>query len=849
MTRRPDRALILLPLLLLFLGAAAATATATAPPRVLLYLPVHVSTDASALVDFSRCTLSKPAGSAAGFDILVVISGAGAREAARNSEKLFTETLISALDVASATTAATAAARGASIAPPKIKIDYLELPLDKDSYSSVENSFAGPNSAFFDAFLKEPHEENDDENNGGGGGGGGGDDEKTKKTSTTTRTTVFERHIRGKYPLVLQMEVDVCATGAEWLEAALEPLVAVVRGGTEKKNPSLSSSPSSDEISAAVSLVVEELRREGEGEEEEEEAKPLSPSSTSELSLLFSRLPAVVGATLGGACIHVSAPAASPHCSPLSEQPRHMRQHLNGNALYLATSSRFQRLARVARALAGDRDELLPFDLALWAAEQLLLEEEEEEEEEVEGKEDDDEPSPSRRYLLRNPRMLNLGRHVQGSRVEDTAYHGLPKSVAALVHAPRRLLVFGGGGAAAAARGPDTAISVATAASLAVPSPLAPPLTVVVVPRTKENRKSEEDAEEKELVASLVKHAARSLSSASSVNPGMPVFVALDRLGFEAASRAVPYSVLFAPDFAPPGGTSHLSSSSSSPSSLEVASAVAAVAATLARSGGAGNGNGGGGGNRGLLLISSPAVATVGAIDETLLRLQGGFDQGDEKGEAPALLVLSSSSSSSLSLTSKQRRQSRKRGEVSPPFPTPRPSSSAPAAAAAVHLPEMLWAPASGKISNALAAWSRALAEEAAKEKAATTTASAKENSLLLLAMAASSARVAVARLPSCVFARSTTWERSKRKKSGGFSTISVQLVSFEGECRSRRSRRRRHRNKKRANGGDDDDTNENELGSASSLFAAGCDRERLLEAGLWKGGRVGSEGEHKGVA
>ena len=57
------------------------------------------------------------------------------------------------------------------------------------------------------------------------------------------------------------------------------------------------------------------------------------------------------------------------------------------------------------------------------------------------------------------------------------------------------------------------------------------------------------------------------------------MFAALDAPGFEAASRAAPYSVLFAPDFLP-----HSSSSSSraSPSPLLDAAAVAAVAAPLA---------------------------------------------------------------------------------------------------------------------------------------------------------------------------------------------------------------------------------------------------------------------------
>ena len=88
--------------------------------------------------------------------------------------------------------------------PPTITIDSLELPPERDGYSSVEKSFSGPNSAFFDAFLEKrtPENENaaDDENGGG-------------KKRRQKASTVFERRVQGKYPLVLQLEVDVCATG------------------------------------------------------------------------------------------------------------------------------------------------------------------------------------------------------------------------------------------------------------------------------------------------------------------------------------------------------------------------------------------------------------------------------------------------------------------------------------------------------------------------------------------------------------------------------------------------------------------------------------------------------------
>ena len=526
-----------------------------------------------------------------------------------------------------------------------------------------------------------------------------------------------------------------------------------------------------------------------------------------------------------------------------------MRAHLNGNALYLATSEKFQGLARIAKAVTGETDEL-PFDLALWAAAELLSETETEGEErherEGEGREEEEEegegeggrghqlspPPRSSRLLLRNPHMLNLGRRVEGSRVEDALYHG-SRSIS-LVHAPRRLRVSAASGTEGRA---EAALSAATAAATAAPLPFAPPLVAVVVPRAAEGRNGNEteggDEAEKRLLSSLVAHAARSLSSAFSVNRGaLPVFVALDASGFEAASRAAPYSVLLASDFLqlPPSRASSASSASSSP--LRDAAAVAAVAAALSRSG-AGSGE-----ERGVLLLSSPAVAAVGApLDETLLRLQeqgAGKQGGRKKREAPALLLL---------MPSKGRKRGRRRGGGSGG------KSGVGGAAAAASpsllspppLPEMLWAPPSSgkdgkKVSSALQAWSRALAEEAEKgrTRAAAETETAEKTSrrpLSLLAAAASSARVAVARLPVCVFARSPAWDRARKKNKGrggggGFGAFSVQLVSFERECRHRKLSH----------------------SPSSSAAAAACAREKLLAAGLWRGGGGEMEEEDRGV-
>ena len=152
----------------------------------------------------------------------------------------------------------------------------------------------------------------------------------------------------------------------------------------------------------------------------------------------------------------------------------------------------------------------------------------------------------------------------------------------------------------------------------------------------------------------------------------------------------------------------------------------------------------------------------------------------------------------------------------------------------------MLWAPPSGRgqVPNALLAWSRALAEEAereeereaAREEGGAAAAAEAPPPLSLLATAASSARVAVARLPACVFARSQAWDRA-RKRRGGFGALSVRLVSFDHECRRRRSESMK-------------DHDKNEIAEVSTSSAAACAREKLLEAGLWRGGEEMEEGE-----
>ena len=456
--------------------------------------------------------------------------------------------------------------------------------------------------------------------------------------------------------------------------------------------------------------------------------------------------------------------------------------------------------------------------------------------------------------------MLNLGRRVEGSRIEDAAYHGSGR--VSLVHVPGRLRAFaaagsvtGGGGASGGGPGRDAAppaaaaaaLSAAMAAGVAAPLSFAPPLVAVVVPRSAAAAEEEERKGARgglPLPSSLVAHAARSLSAAaaaSSFNPGaLPVFVALDAGGFKAASRAAPYSVLLASDFLPASWPLRSRSNGSSP--FGDAAAVAAVAAALSRSGG---GDGTDGGKRGVLVLSSPAVgATGGALDETLLRLQGGAGDGREGGggrrggEAPTLLLVPSPSPRSRSRSRRLRKGGG--GGGSRGGAAAFSSSSSSAAAAVALFPEMLWAPPSGRgqVPNALLAWSRALAEEAereeereaAREEGGAAAAAEAPPPLSLLATAASSARVAVARLPACVFARSQAWDRAKKRR-GGFGALSVRLVSFDHECRRRRSESMKDRDK-------------NEIAEVSTSSAAACAREKLLEAGLWSGGEEMEEGE-----
>ena len=243
-------------------------------------------------------------------------------------------------------------------------------------------------------------------------------------------------------------------------------------------------------------------------------------------------------------------------------------------------------------------------------------------------------------------------------------------------------------------------------------------------------------------------------------------------------------------------------------SPLGDAAAVAAVAAALSRSGGSEARRG----KRGLLRALFARGRRRGSPRRDAAAAARGPETAEkaaEKGEgreAPALLVLPSPR---LGLAKNCKRTTAgggSRGGAASPRPPPPPL----APLLLLLFPEMLWAPPAegGKVPRALLAWSRSLAEEAAarrrkekreeegegekekeeKEKATTTTTKAKPSSspLALLTTAAASARVAVARLPACVFARSRAWERARKRKTGGRGalrpTLSVQPVSPERE-------------------------------------------------------------------
>jgi hypothetical protein len=195
-------------------------ATSPAPrPRVLLWVPIHISEPTANLEAMVACTFKRHAPSLVGeaFDVLVTLAGnaSDGREA----------------DLASLVWQATA---GITPVPTTVRTEFLFVAkddYDRDQSKDESSSYAGPNIVFYTAMLEED-EIGKGDGNGGGASGSLGDTSNpdtgislSLPAPPPSNSPSFYRRQVGPYAFVQIMETDCCAVQAGWLDALLEPML------------------------------------------------------------------------------------------------------------------------------------------------------------------------------------------------------------------------------------------------------------------------------------------------------------------------------------------------------------------------------------------------------------------------------------------------------------------------------------------------------------------------------------------------------------------------------------------------------------------------------------------------
>jgi len=203
----------------LFFLLLAASCTTTAPlwrlfapprqPRLLLYIPMHVSEPASHLRGMADCLLSRqPSLAGLRYDLLVSLTG----PAASNGRERELQNIMAMVTTAPV-----------SVIFTLIKHDAYDLAVADDKRRGTQ-WVSGPNAAFFNAFLD---------------------------------GSIHANHIR-HYDLVQQLETDVCAMRDGWLDALVEPAL---------RNPSIlisGAATSCDCVYDAIHDTCEPMHKHGE---------------------------------------------------------------------------------------------------------------------------------------------------------------------------------------------------------------------------------------------------------------------------------------------------------------------------------------------------------------------------------------------------------------------------------------------------------------------------------------------------------------------------------------------------------------------------------------------------------
>jgi len=204
-------------------------------PRVLLWIPVHVSEPTSNLEALVACTFNRHAPSLAGevFDVLITLAGS-ASDGREVDLARIVEGKVSGLSSPQST----------------VRTEFVRVTddaYDRDQSKGARSSFVGPNTVFYSVMLgDESGREGDragDDRDGGTPASPLDGLPRALSPRPIHHTSIYHRHI-APYAFVQVMETDCCALQAGWLDTLLEPMLhnpALLLSGSRPKATCFSS--------------------------------------------------------------------------------------------------------------------------------------------------------------------------------------------------------------------------------------------------------------------------------------------------------------------------------------------------------------------------------------------------------------------------------------------------------------------------------------------------------------------------------------------------------------------------------------------------------------------------------
>jgi hypothetical protein len=207
------------------------TTSTVSRPRVLMWIPVHVSEPTSNLEALVACTFKRHAPSLAGeaFDVLITLAGS----ASDGREADLARIVEGGVD-------------SLSSPPPTVRTDFVRVDVvedgyDRDQSKGARSSYVGPNAVFYSVMIGvESGKETDragDHRDGGTPASPLDGLPRAPSPRSTHLPSIHHRKI-APYAFVQVMETDCCALKAGWLDTLLEPMLhnpALLLSGSRPK--------------------------------------------------------------------------------------------------------------------------------------------------------------------------------------------------------------------------------------------------------------------------------------------------------------------------------------------------------------------------------------------------------------------------------------------------------------------------------------------------------------------------------------------------------------------------------------------------------------------------------------